>query len=134
MLCPVCNSPCWDNRAKKASGEFKSTAPDYKCKDKNCEGVIWPEKDEPKPPKRTQAGPGAPDAEQPPAAPAPQAKPTTAGKDTELVVLFENCFQRVTKLCNLQNAAVGPDGINLTGENVASLTSTLYIARSRLIV
>lgn len=140
MLCPVCNGPMWSNVAKKASGEFKSTAPDYKCKDKNCEGVIWPEKDDdtashpPKPPKRTQAGPGAPDAEQPPVPETPKpAPPGVAAKDTGLVLLFEDCFKRVTKLCNLQNAAVGPDGINLTGENVASLTSTLYIARSRLI-
>lgn len=33
----------WDNRPKKASGEFKSTSPDFKCK--NCGYVIWPPKE-----------------------------------------------------------------------------------------
>lgn len=59
MECPECGGPCWDNRPKKASGEFKANAPDYKCKDKNCDGVIWPDDDE-------GAGPGKPSAEQPP--------------------------------------------------------------------
>ncbi len=43
--CPECGGMMWDNRPKKASGEFKSTAPDYKCKNKSCGGVIWPPKD-----------------------------------------------------------------------------------------
>lgn len=46
MQCPICKGPVWDNRAKKASGAFKPEAPDYACKDKACEGRIWPEKDE----------------------------------------------------------------------------------------
>ena len=33
----------WDNRAKKASGEFKSNAPDFKCR---CGHIIWGEKKE----------------------------------------------------------------------------------------
>lgn len=42
MLCPVCNnSEMWDNRGKKTNPK----APDYKCKDKSCTGVIWPKKD-----------------------------------------------------------------------------------------
>jgi hypothetical protein len=45
MNCPVCNGEMWNNIPKKKSGEFKASAPDYKCKDKSCEGVIWPEKE-----------------------------------------------------------------------------------------
>jgi hypothetical protein len=41
----------WDNRKKKESGEFSHKAPDFKCKDNNCDGVIWPEK------KKTQPTP-----------------------------------------------------------------------------
>src|SRR3990172_8694919 len=41
--CPICNGEMWDNKPKKATGEFKSSAPNYKCKKKTCEGVIWPE-------------------------------------------------------------------------------------------
>ena len=47
MPCPICGGRMWDNRAKKESGEFKPSAPDYKCRDTNCEGVIWPEKEKP---------------------------------------------------------------------------------------
>lgn len=40
MECPVCNGEMWDNRAKKTNPK----APDFKCKDKACTGVIWPPK------------------------------------------------------------------------------------------
>lgn len=43
--CPNCDGPVWDNRAKKASGEYKENAPDFACKDKECGGKIWPEKE-----------------------------------------------------------------------------------------
>lgn len=36
--CPECGGPCWDNRLTKRNPK----APDFKCKDRNCEGVIWP--------------------------------------------------------------------------------------------
>ena len=36
--CPVCKSPVYDNRAKKASGEFKPNAPDFSCSNKACTG------------------------------------------------------------------------------------------------
>lgn len=41
--CPNCGGPVWDNRLKKASGEFKPTAPDFKCRRKDCDGAIWPD-------------------------------------------------------------------------------------------
>jgi hypothetical protein len=40
--CPICGGAMWDNRPKKASGAMNVKAPDFKCKDKTCEGVIWP--------------------------------------------------------------------------------------------
>lgn len=44
-ICPQCGvSEMWDNRAKKASGQFSPKSPDYSCKDKDCAHVIWPEK------------------------------------------------------------------------------------------
>lgn len=42
--CPDCGGEMWDNRAKKARGDFSKKAPDFKCKDKSCDGVIWPPK------------------------------------------------------------------------------------------
>jgi hypothetical protein len=38
--CPKCGGPMWDNRSSKRNPK----APDYKCKDKNCEGALWPPK------------------------------------------------------------------------------------------
>jgi hypothetical protein len=36
--CPKCAGPMWDNR----EGKRNPKAPDFKCKDRNCQGVIWP--------------------------------------------------------------------------------------------
>ena len=44
----------WDNRESKRNPR----APDYKCKDRNCEGVIWPPRDGKGAP-ATPAGAGA---------------------------------------------------------------------------
>lgn len=42
VYCPVCKGPMWDNRPKKATGEYSAKSPDWKCKDKSCDGVVWP--------------------------------------------------------------------------------------------
>lgn len=39
-LCPKCGGKMWDNRVNKTNPK----APDYKCRDRNCDGVIWPPK------------------------------------------------------------------------------------------
>jgi hypothetical protein len=46
-LCPTCGGDCWDNRPKKASGQFSAKSPDFKCKNKVCGGVIWKYESEP---------------------------------------------------------------------------------------
>ncbi len=44
--CDMCGGPVWDNRARKASGQYKKTAPDYSCQDKdNCGAIAWQPKD-----------------------------------------------------------------------------------------
>lgn len=44
--CPKCGGEMWDNRPKKAAGEFKPNSPDFKCKDSGCGHIIWPAKDD----------------------------------------------------------------------------------------
>ncbi len=48
-LCPDCGGRMWDNRAKKASGEYAPNRPDFSCKKRagnpDCKGAIWPAKD-----------------------------------------------------------------------------------------
>ncbi|MEP6689708.1 MAG: hypothetical protein ABJD07_01060 [Gemmatimonadaceae bacterium] len=36
--CPKCQGSMWDNR----EGKRNPKAPDFKCKDKSCDGIIWP--------------------------------------------------------------------------------------------
>lgn len=44
--CDMCGGPVYDNRARKASGQYKKTAPDYSCQDKdNCGAIAWQPKD-----------------------------------------------------------------------------------------
>lgn len=38
--CPKCGGRTWDNRATKTNPK----APDFKCRDRTCDGVIWPAK------------------------------------------------------------------------------------------
>jgi hypothetical protein len=43
----------WDNREKKTNPK----APDFKCKDKNCQGVIWKYGEKPRGPVPQTRGP-----------------------------------------------------------------------------
>lgn len=47
--CPKCGGRTWDNRLTKRNPK----APDYKCRDRSCDGVIWP----PKPGRQNAATP-----------------------------------------------------------------------------
>lgn len=38
--CPKCSGRMWDNRI----GKRNPKAPDFKCRDRSCDGVIWPPK------------------------------------------------------------------------------------------
>lgn len=39
--CPECGGEMWDNRDKKASGQYSPKSPDAACKDKSCKGRVW---------------------------------------------------------------------------------------------
>jgi hypothetical protein len=55
--CPKCTGEMWDNRASKRNPR----APDFKCKDKSCEGVIWPPREAGAPAAAPKAPTGTPD-------------------------------------------------------------------------
>jgi hypothetical protein len=40
VACPKCSGPTWDNRATKRNPK----APDYKCRNRACDGAVWPPK------------------------------------------------------------------------------------------
>jgi len=48
--CPKCGGRMWDNRLTKRNPK----APDYKCRDRSCDGVIWPPKGEKAEPVKTE--------------------------------------------------------------------------------
>jgi hypothetical protein len=60
--CPTCKGKMWDNRPKKADGTFSAKSPDFKCRDKTCDGIIWKtadiEPEEGPPPPDDDAGVG----------------------------------------------------------------------------
>jgi Rad52/22 family double-strand break repair protein len=66
--CPKCGGRMWDNRATKRNPK----APDYKCRDRSCDGVIWP----PRP--GAQPAAAAPAASTPAPAPPTPAQPAPA--------------------------------------------------------
>jgi hypothetical protein len=49
--CPKCGGRMWDNRLTKRNPK----APDYKCRDRSCDGVIWPPKGEKAEPAKAEA-------------------------------------------------------------------------------
>jgi hypothetical protein len=51
--CPTCSGLMWDNREKKTNPK----APDFKCRDKNCQGVIWKYGEKPRGPVPQTRGP-----------------------------------------------------------------------------
>lgn len=56
--CPKCGAKMWDNRI----GKRNSRAPDFKCRDRSCDGVIWP----PRPTAQEQEAPPTRPGDEPP--------------------------------------------------------------------
>ena len=119
MQCVKCGGEVWDNRQKKASGEFKSNGPDFSCKNKDgCGWVQWPPK--------TKASPVATQA---PIAPpsAPQAH-SNGSRDAQLVALYWTCFDEVLQGLKTRSMASG-----FPGSEIAACVATLFIARSKIL-
>lgn len=45
VMCPDCGGKTYDNRATKKNPK----APDYRCRDRNCQGIVWPPRETAKP-------------------------------------------------------------------------------------
>jgi diadenosine tetraphosphatase ApaH/serine/threonine PP2A family protein phosphatase len=71
--CPKCGGKMWDNRL----GKRNPKAPDFKCRDRNCDGVIWPPR-----PNAKRAANAESDAEsEAPSAPSVSASAAPLGSD-----------------------------------------------------
>lgn len=53
--CPKCGGKMWDNRLSKRNPK----APDYKCRDRSCDGVIWPPRPTASPARNDEAPAGS---------------------------------------------------------------------------
>jgi len=63
--CPKCGSRMWDNRGTPEKPKANPKAPDFKCRDKSCDGVIWPPRGPRRQPVAEPVTPPAPDEEIP---------------------------------------------------------------------
>lgn len=124
--CPKCGGALWDNRATKKNPK----APDYKCKDKACDGCIWP----PKPGTASAATKPAQvkqgfEYERIPAIDGPYTETGAAPNGMEritgldkLFTVYGTCFDHAFSLAH---AKMGND---CTHEGIAAQAATLFIA------
>jgi hypothetical protein len=61
VACPKCGGRTWDNRLTKRNPK----APDFKCRDRSCDGVVWPPRGSEKGGPEEQREPMAPPADEP---------------------------------------------------------------------
>jgi hypothetical protein len=112
VACPKCQGPMWDNRGKKTNPK----APDFKCKNKTCDGVIWP----PKP--TTWAG--TPSAQTVAANPVAGSIPPTPS--IAQVYIESTDFVLATIVPRYEAKEIG-----CTPEAIASMVATIFIARRK---
>jgi hypothetical protein len=142
VSCPKCGGLMWDNRVTKRNPK----SPDYKCRNKSCDGVVWPPKPGASAPRAAVAAavasspmelggyiPGLDDEPPPPDGDVIHAPPHTNGNGTaasKLPVLFalqETCFLHALKLAGIAKQK----GIPVTLEGVSALTAQAMIAATR---
>jgi hypothetical protein len=116
----------WDNRASKRNPK----APDYKCRDRGCDGVVWPPKGQANgaaaPAQATNvkqaftSGPRIPDMD---------GAPDFTEKLDELFGLYSACLDHVlsVEVPKLDAAKIGS-----SPESVSAMTSTLLIQAAKL--
>lgn len=117
MQCPKCNSDVWDNRQKKASGQFKANAPDFSCKNKSqCGWTSYPER----------GAAVAPQPHIPPQPVAPFVAPSPVDNDAKIVALYWNCLDTIM-------AGVAQRKLTeyFKSENIVAMTAALYIQRAK---
>ena len=125
MQCPKCGgAEMWDNRLTKKNPK----APDFKCVDKSCDGVVWPPKNG-----------AAPVRAAAPAAPVKQAYsagPYIPAIDAEHPELPHEKMDRLFTvydacLAHAHAKAVERFGKDVTDTAVSSMAATLFIQAVR---
>jgi hypothetical protein len=117
VMCPKCGGRTWDNRATKRNPK----APDYKCRDRACDGAVWP----PKGQQNAQPAQVKQGFSSGPALPGEQ--PTLLDKVDELVALYSVCLGEAMTRAQTRRE----DGYEVTGDTIAAMTSTLFIQAAK---
>ena len=139
MECLKCGGPVWDNRAKKASGEFSAKGPDFACKDKDgCGWVQWP-------PKNKGSGGLPATAAIPTPLTSPLVPASVSGQPSPVAAYsrggspkwtwitladtYANCYA-IAEQRLIDASKVGPR-LGFTQADILAATATLFIAVSR---
>jgi hypothetical protein len=127
VSCPKCGGAMWDNRETKKNPK----APDYKCRDRGCDGVIWPPKNGQRatvsaPPAEKQGystgGPLPYEVADAPIAHAETGAPPSTGKLDDLFHLYDVCFEHAYQIAHKKM------GADCTHEGIAAQAAALFIA------
>ena len=126
--CPKCGGQgLWDNRKTKTNPK----APDFKCKNKACDGVVWSPRNgqvwadmaapAPQPTQGYNIGsPAIPQAD----APALSHGQMVTEKLNDLMGAYDLCF---THAASLAKRVSGPDTV-VTIEGISAIAATIFIA------
>lgn len=119
--CPTCGGRMWDNRASKRNPK----APDFKCRDRTCDGVLWP----------GQHRALFPAMESPRIAAVQDVEKPTENAATRTSGVGESLRSRYLDLTDFVIGSVRPKyeerGLQCGPDTVAAITATLYIAETR---
>ena len=119
--CPKCRGRMWDNRASKRNPR----APDFKCRDRSCDGALWPGQ-------RRAAIPALPAPRL--AAVTEEADAPNAGGD-DATRLQPPLRRKYLDLTDFVIEFVRPkyeeNGLECRPNTVAAIAATLYIAETR---
>jgi hypothetical protein len=120
--CPTCGGKMWDNRADKAAGRRNARAPDFKCRNQQCDGRLWPGQHTAATPiiarpNSTPVGQGSPYAD------VPDIAPDTARR---------RCYLDATEFVLRDvRPKFQEHGLTCTDATVAAIVATLFIAACR---
>lgn len=119
--CPKCGGRMWDNRADKRNPR----APDFKCRNRGCDGVLWPD----------QHWTAILATEPPRLAAVSDTADTTTENDTPATALLPILRRKYLDLTDFVIEHVRPKyqehGLECRPDTVAAIAATLYIAETR---
>ena len=125
--CPKCGGAMWDNRATKRNPK----APDYKCRARACDGVLWPgqvkDADSTYPAEQTATRPSAPNAES-----NSRKGPLASTVETVVHDTLRACYLDVTRfVLDDVRPLYAQAGVPCTDATVAAIVATVFISTCR---